>query len=195
MGQLNDTTAQINAKLAAVDFDGSKKVDCIVNEITDAGGANAPDVASLTRGGFFFRFPVFDGGSTIEWKTYRVEIPHDARIASGLEVHFRGTPTTDATGTVRMVVEYALQKKAGDVVAGTTKVDTETIVAGGNTAGTEYYFSFPLTTADTGLATMAIGDSLLINIKRDPTQDTYGDDFAQIEFGMHCGLGALGEDI
>jgi len=189
--------AEINELFPKLDLDGSKKVDCIINEITEASGSASPDQISLTRGGFAFRFDAYDGGGTTEWKTYRVEIPHDALISAGLEAHFRGTPTTDGTGDVRMLIEYALQKRAGNAVAGSTKVVTQTIAAGGNTAGTEYYFAFPLTTADTGLATMAVGDSLYINIKREPANasDTYASDFAQIEFGVHCGIGSLGEDV
>lgn len=189
--------ADINALFPKLDLDGSKKQDCIINEISDPAGANAPDVISLSRGGFTFRFEAYDGGSTNEWKTYRVEIPHNALISAGLEAHFRGTPTTDLTGDVRMVLEYALQKKVGNVVAGGTKEAVKSILANGNTNGTEYYFSFPLTTADTGLATMAAGDSLFFNIKREPANgaDTYAGDIAQIEFGVHCGIGSLGEDV
>ena len=182
---------------AATKYDGTLWRDLPISDQTDPTGASSPDFISLTRGGFTFSFQGFDGGSTVEYKTYRVELDHWADLSKGLEVHFRGTPTTDATGGVVMSIEYYLQKKAGNAITGTSVNVTKSIVAGGNTAGTEYYFSFPLTTASTGLSTMAVGDELIVNIKRLPTDgaDTYGADFAFLEFGVHAAVGSNGEAL
>lgn len=195
MGKLDYSTLEVEAKLDKSLYDGSLAVDMPINDISDPTYASTPDYRTISRGGFTFTTQGYDGGSTVEYKSYRVELAHDTDPASGYEVHFRGTPVDDTTGDVRMVVEYVLQKKAANVVAGGTKTAIRSIVAGGNTAGTEYYFSFPLLPTDTGLSTMEIGDSLWLNIKREPANaaDTYGADIAQIEFGVHGYINSLGE--
>lgn len=195
MGKVDYSTPEVEAILDKSLYDGSLAVDMSINDISDPSGGATPDYRTISRGGFTFTTQGYDGGSTVEYKSYRVELAHDTDPSKGYEVHFRGTPTTDATGDVRMVLEYALQKKAGNIVTGSTKTAIKSILANGNTNGTEYYFSFPITTADTGLATMEKGDSIWFNIKREPANaaDTYGADFAQIEFGVHGFIDSNGE--
>lgn len=175
-------------------YDGTLFADIEITDITDPNGAATPDYITITRGGFTFSTQGFDGSNTTEYKTYKVELSHWADLTKPLEVHFRGTPTNDSSGDVKMVIEYFLQKKNANGITGTSKSAKKTIVANGNTNATEYYFSFVLSTADVGLSTMENGDSLLINIKRIPSdsEDTYSADFALIEFGVHAAVNKNG---
>lgn len=186
-------TDYLGAIQQSTKFDSTNIVDLAISEINDAGAVAAPDVISLTRGGFSFRFPAYNGSNTTEWKTYRVEIAHN--VATELfEPHFRCTPIDDTAGDVKMIIEVVLQKKAGNTVAGVTKSKVLTISANSNTNETEYYFPFLITNAD--FPTIKKGDSLLINIKRNPSdvEDTYNNDVAQIEFGVHGFIDSTGEE-
>lgn len=177
-------------------LNGTNAVDMSINEITDPNGAAAPNFVSLVRGGFTFSTVEFAGtGSTKEFRSYRVELAHNTDPSKGYEVHHRATPTDNGTGDVKMFIEYCLQKKAGNAIAGTTKSAIKTILTNGNTNGTEYYFSFHITIADTGLATMEKGDSLLINICRlaSDAADTFTGGMAFIEFGVHGFSDSTGE--
>lgn len=185
-------TDYLGAGKQATKFDSTNIVDLAINEINDAGAVAAPDVVSLTRGGYTFRFPTYDGDNITEWKTYRVEIAHNVSTKL-FEPHFRCTPIDDTSGDVKMIIEVVLQKKAGNTVAGVTKSKVLTISANSNTNETEYYFPFLITNAD--FSTIEKGDSFLINIKRNPAdvEDTYSGDIAQIEFGVHGFIDSTGE--
>lgn len=181
----------------ATKYDGTLYADLEITDITDPKGAATPDYITINRGGFTFSTQGFDGSNITEYKTYKVELSHWADLTKPLEVHFRGTPTNDSSGDVKMRIEYFLQKKNANGVTGTYKSDIKTITANSNTNATEYYFAFLLSKSDTGLSTIENGDSLLINIKRIPSdpEDTYTSDIALIELGVHAAVDKNGTSL
>jgi len=150
------------------------------------GGSAAPGFG-VFRDGNLAAY-VFDGDSLTERLYGSIEMKHNYKEGSDIEFHIHWSPTTTSLGNVVWQVYYSWAN-SGEVFAASTLV-AATATAAGGTAFKSVYSTFG---SISGVG-KTINSQIVIQIFRDPTNigDTYPNDAALIQFGIHYEIDTIG---
>jgi len=147
-------------------------------------GAAAPDLVNFVNGNLLIY--AFDGGNTTERLYGSIELNHDYKEGSDIELHVHWAPTTAGSGNVRWQMYY--QWANNTEAFGTPVLLGVTAAASGAWVST--YSSFG-TVSGSG---KTINSQIVFQIFRTPTDglDTYTGDAAMITVGVHYQTDTLG---
>lgn len=149
-------------------------------------GANAPDIINFVNANTATY--AFDGGALTEKLYGTIELAHDYYEGTDVEFHIHWAPTTANTGNVVWQIYWTWQN-AGSTFSAST-LATATATAAGGTAWVSKYISVA-TLSGTG---KTINSHIVFQVFRDPSNagDTYPDDAALIQIGIHYQSDSLG---
>jgi hypothetical protein len=147
-------------------------------------GAAAPDLINFVNGNL--QIYAFDGGVTTERLYGSIEINHDYKEGSNVEVHIHWAPTTAAAGNVKWQLYISWANNGEDFKA--PALHTVTAPAAGAWLST--YSSIAVLSG----VGKTINSQFVFQIFRDPTDgaDTYGADAALITVGIHYQCDTVG---
>lgn len=160
---------------------------------TPSGGA-APDNTLITIGGVSRYFKTFDGNATQEEMGNTFEILHGVDINSLnsgailAEIHTHGFGVATGSGDVKIFFDMSYMPVNGVPVA----MPTQSVILTPVTA--QAHRVAGVTFAKPAGVTYNIGDHILVNYRRTPTdaQDTYTNDWAFVQCAMHMPLDGVG---
>ena len=160
--------------------------DINIQSASFALGAVAPDTINFFGAGGI-RGLGFDGNATTERIHSSGEILHGYLEGSDIEFHVHWMPTTANAGNVKWQIEYTWINVDGTFSNPTTLT---TIEAAGGTEWHHHYTDF-VAIDGTG---REIGSAIVFSLFRDPTdgEDTYSDDAAFIQLGIHYQVDVYG---
>lgn len=153
-----------------------------------ASGAASPDTVNHTIQSVVGAYYSFDGTATEERLTIKIELYHDYKEGSDIEIHVHAMPNDNTSGNAIWYFDYFVSKINSTTVAGSTLSGTASIQA--NTQYKDYTTSLGTITG-TGLA---IGDFIIGTLRRTPTGigDTYGGEMLLKQVAAHCEIDTLG---
>lgn len=147
-------------------------------------GATAPDAISILGAGGIEALG-FDGNATTESIHGAAEILHGYLEGSDIYFHVHWMPTTANAGNVKWQLEYSWQNVNG-TFSNPTIIDVVDAVSG--TAWDHQLAPFALIDG----AGMTINSTVVFRLFRDPGDDTYSDDAALIQVGIHYQIDVYG---
>ena len=149
-------------------------------------GATAPDAIGILGAGGIEALG-FDGNATTESVNGAAEILHGYLEGSDIYFHVHWMPTTTGAGNVKWQLEYSWSN-GGGTFANPTIIPI--VEAAGGTAWVHKRGDLPAISG-TG---KAINSAVVFRLFRDPTdgEDTYADDAALIQVGIHYQIDVYG---
>jgi hypothetical protein len=149
-------------------------------------GATAPDAITILGAGSIEALG-FDGAATTEAVNGSAEILHGYVEGSDIEFHVHWMPTTANAGNVKWQLEYSWINNGGTFANPTT---ISIVQAAGGTAWVHKRADFP-SISGTG---KVINSAVVFRLFRDPSDgsDTYGDDAALVQVGIHYQIDVYG---
>jgi len=131
----------------------------------------------------------FDGNNTLESMDLQIQMPHAKKLDSTIYPHFHFAPTSNATGTVKLFLEYT-QADSNDVFSATTTVLSATTTISTASQWKSLYTN-EISIDTTGWNTSSM---MMARIYRNPvdSDDTYPDDIALQEFDIHYEIDSIG---
>ena len=153
-----------------------------------ASGAASPDTVNHTIQSVSGAYYSFDGTTTEERLTVKIELYHDYKEGSDIEIHVHAMPNNNTAGNAIWYFDYFVSKINSAPVAGGTLSGTASIQA--NTQYKDYTTSLGTITG-TGLA---IGDFIIGTLRRTPAGagDTYSGEMLLKQIAAHCEIDTLG---
>lgn len=149
-------------------------------------GATAPDLVDFVNSNL--KVFAFDGNNTIERLYGSLEMQHDYFEGTDVEVHVHWAPTTANAGNVvwKMYISWGQKDELFPVPT----LLTAAPVAAGGTAWEAKYSELGMLPG----AGKIINSQFVLHLFRDPTDpaDTYPDDAALVQIGIHYRVNSLG---
>lgn len=149
-------------------------------------GASAPDAIGILGSGGIEALG-FDGNATTESVNGAAEILHGYLEGSDIEFHVHWMPTTANAGNVKWQLEYSWQNVNG-TFSNPTIIDV--VDAASGTVWGHHLSPFAAIDGTDKIVNSAV----VFRLFRDPSdgQDTYGDDAALIQVGIHYQIDVYG---
>lgn len=140
-------------------------------------GANVPPIIAV-NGAAYLKVRAFSGAAITHELGEGFEVLHDYKEGSDVQPHVHWAPTTAAAGTVKLQLAYMWVNRDGIF-------ENETIISvtvnSPGVAWKEQRTNLPLISG----AGKEIGSRFQFVLFRIPTEDTYGDQIAPFDFGLH----------
>lgn len=149
-------------------------------------GASSPDLINVLASGGIYTL-AFNGAATTEEVHGALDMPHGYLEGSDVKFHIHWMPTTANAGNVKWQIEYSW------IDPGSVFPNPATINAVGAAGGTAWNHNEDDFTIISGIG-KTIGTSMIFRLFRDPTDgsDTYGNDAALIQVGLHIQVDVYG---
>jgi hypothetical protein len=186
-----DITLDSGANKTAV-FDPVVYDDFVPAVTVLATGSASPDVVNHTIQGVLGSYYGFDGGSTEERLTIKIELYHGYKVGSNIEIHVHAMPSTNNSGEVVWHFDYFYSRINAAPEAGSVAFSKQFTVAA-NKQYNDYTVAIGTISGAPGGTPLNIGDFIIGTLRRTPTApDTYPDDMLLKQIAAHCQLDTLG---